>query len=57
MVVYTPVPEVSMFDLTIHVNSQEVDLYHQVCEAIRTQAAGPLKHVLNYRHSAGEETR
>ena len=57
MVVYTPVPEVSMFDLTIHVNSQQTDLYHQVCEAIRAEAAGPLRHVLNYRHRAGEETR
>ena len=57
MVVYTPVPEVSMFDLTIHVNTPTVDLYHQVCQTIRTQAAGPLKHVLSYRASAGEETR
>ena len=57
MVVYTPVPEVSMFDLTIHVNSQQVDLYDQVCEAFRSKAAGPLKHVLNYRARAGEETR
>ena len=57
MVVYTPVPEVSMFDLTIHVSSQQADLYLQVCEAIRAEAAGPLRHVLNYRHRAGEETR
>lgn len=57
IVVYTPVPEVSMFDLTVHVNCEQADLYQQVCEAVEREARGPLKHVLSYRQRVGDETR
>ena len=58
IVVYTPVPEVSMFDLTIHVESEkETDLYKSVCEEMFLQASGPLKNVLKYVKKMGDETR
>ena len=57
IVVYTPVPEVSMFDLTVHVNCEQADLYQQVCDAVEREARGPLKHVLSYRQRVGDETR
>ena len=57
MVVYTPVPEVSMFDLTIHVSTEQAELYQLVCDAIKEEAEGKLKHVLSYRQRVGDETR
>ena len=57
IVVYAPVPEVSMFDLTFHVESEEADLYTKVCETMAKQAAGPLKGVLKYVKKMGDETR
>ena len=58
IVVYAPVPEVSMFDLTIHVETEaETDLYKSVCEEMLRQASGPLKNVLKYVKKMGDETR
>ena len=57
IIVYAPVPEVSMFDLTIHVEKEEADLYKLVCEEMLRQASGPLKNVLKYVKKMGDETR
>ena len=57
IVVYAPVPEVSMFDLTFHVEAEEADLYSKVCDTMAKQAAGPLKGVLKYVKKMGDETR
>ena len=54
---YAPVPEVSMFDLTFHVEAEEADLYTKVCDTMAKQAAEPLKGVLKYVKKMGDETR
>ena len=57
MVVYTPVPEVSMFDLTIHLEKEDPDLYNSVCNLMSRCANGSLKSVLKYVKKMGDETR
>jgi len=56
MVVYTPVPEVSMFDLTIHLEKEDPDLYNSVCNLMSRCANGSLKSVLKYVKKMGDET-
>ena len=55
--VYAPVPEVSMMDLTIHVEREDPDLYRAVCGVMLAQAQGPLSSVLKYVKKMGDETR
>ena len=57
MVVYTPVPEVSMFDLTIGVERESKELYREVCQQMEEAAEGRLKGVLKYVTSLGDESR
>ena len=57
IVVYAPVPEVSMMDLTIHVEREDPDLYRAVCGVMLAQAQGPLSSVLKYVKKMGDETR
>ena len=57
MVVYTPVPEVSMFDLTIHLEKEDPDLYNSVWNLMSRFANGSLKSVLKYVKKMGDETR
>ena len=57
IVVYAPVPEVSMFDLTLHVEREDPDLYKSVCDVMLKQSNGPLKSVLKYVKKMGDETR
>ena len=46
-----------MFDLTLHVEREETDLYTKVCDTMAKQAVGPLKGVLKYVKKMGDETR
>ena len=48
LVVYTPVPEVSMFDLTVRLEAEGGDLYNAVCSEVERQAAGPLASTVKY---------
>ena len=57
IVVYTPVPEVSMMDLTVHVEHENSDLYNSVCDVMLRNSLGPLKSVLKYVKKMGDETR
>ena len=57
MVVYTPVPEVSMFDLTIGVEREGRELYGEVCQRMEEAAEGRLRGVLKYVTSLGDESR
>lgn len=57
IVVYTPVPEVSMMDLTLHVETEHAELYKSVCEVMLNHSNGGLKNVLKYVKKMGDETR
>ena len=57
MVVYTPVPEVSMFDLTIGVEKESKDLYEEVCATMEEAAKGKMSGVLKYMVKVEDETR
>ena len=54
---YTPVPEVSMMDLTLHVESEHSELYKSVCELMLNKSNGELRNVLKYVKKMGDETR
>jgi len=55
MVMYTPVPEVSMFDLTVGVDSESSELYREVCRAMKEAAEGKMRGVLKYQPMEGED--
>ena len=57
MVVYTPVPEVSMFDLTVGVEKESKELYKEVCSAMEEAAEGKMNGVLKYMLKVEDETR
>ena len=57
MVVYTPVPEVSMFDLTIGVEKENKELYEEVCTTMEEAAKGKMSGVLKYMVKVEDETR
>ena len=57
MVVYTPVPEVSMFDLTIGVEKESKELYQEVCSTMEEAADGKMNGVLKYMVKVEDETR
>ena len=57
MVVYTPVPEVSMFDLTISVEKESKELYEEVCTSMEEAAKGKMSGVLKYMVKVEDETR
>ena len=57
MVVYTPVPEVSMFDLTIGVERESKELYQEVCSTMEEAADGNMNGVLKYMVKVEDETR
>ena len=57
MVVYTPVPEVSMFDLTVGIERETENIYSDVCLEMKKQAEGKLKNVMKYVMKMGDETR
>ena len=57
IVVYTPVPEVSMFDLTICIEKEADPIYNDICQEMRKQAEGMLKNVMKYVVKIGDETR
>merc|ERR1712106_310751 len=56
MVVYTPVPEVSMFDLTVGIERETENIYSDVCQEMKKQAEGKLKNVMKYVMKVGDET-
>jgi len=56
MVVYTPVPEVSMFDLTIGVEKESKELYEEVCSTMEEAAEGKMNGVLKYMLKVEDET-
>ena len=57
MVVYTPVPEVSMFDLTIGVEKESKELYEEVCSTMEKAAEGTMNGLLKYMIKVEDETR
>ena len=57
IVVYTPVPEVSMFDLTICIEKEAEHIYRDICLEMKKQAEGRLKNVMKYVMKMGDETR
>ena len=57
IVVYTPVPEVSMFDLTICIEKETKNSYEDVCMEMKKQSEGRLRNVLKYISKMGDETR
>jgi len=56
IVVYTPVPEVSMFDLTICIEGEAEHIYKDICLEMKRQAEGKLKNVMKYVSKVGDET-
>ena len=57
MVVYTTVPEVSMFDLTIGVEKESKELYEEVCSTMEQAADGKMNGLLKYMVKVEDETR
>ena len=54
---YTPVPEVSMFDLTIGVENESRELYQEVCATMEEEAEGKMSGLLKYVVKVEDETR
>jgi len=56
IVVYTPVPEVSMFDVTVCIERDIDCIYQSICNEMKKQAEGRLKNVMKYITKLGDET-
>jgi len=56
IVVYTPVPQVSMFDLTVAVENGMKNIYQEVCKEMKRQAESKLKNVLKYVCKVEDQT-